>query len=107
MSEAGDKAAEAGAEPGGATGPISPMAWLLRGGVTAYQWTLRPVIGANCRFEPSCSAYAKDALTRHGAAKGSLLAAWRILRCNPWNEGGYDPVPPCTCDGPGRHARKA
>lgn len=89
------------------TAPLSPMAWLLRGGVTAYQWTIRPVIGANCRFEPSCSAYAKDALSAHGAARGSWLAARRILRCNPWNEGGYDPVPPCTCaEGPGA-ARKA
>ncbi len=97
-------APEAGAH---SAGRVSPMAWLLRGGVTAYQWTIRPVIGANCRFEPSCSAYAKEALSAHGAAKGSLLAARRILRCNPWNEGGYDPVPPCTCAVPARHARKA
>jgi hypothetical protein len=87
--------------------PISPMAWLLRGGVTAYQWTIRPVIGANCRFEPSCSAYAKEALARHGAAKGSYLAARRILRCNPWNEGGHDPVPPCACAEPPGSARKS
>lgn len=86
---------------------LSPMAWLLHGGVTAYQWTIRPVIGANCRFEPSCSAYAKEALVTHGAARGSLLAARRILRCNPWNEGGYDPVPPCACAGPVPPARKA
>jgi putative membrane protein insertion efficiency factor len=64
------------------------------GPATAYQWTLRPVIGANCRFEPSCSHYALDALARHGAARGGLLAVRRMLRCNPWNPGGFDPVPP-------------
>jgi putative membrane protein insertion efficiency factor len=79
--------------------PRAPIAALLTGGIVAYEWTLRPVIGANCRFFPSCSAYAKEALAVHGAAKGSLLAARRILRCNPWNEGGLDPVPPCTCAG--------
>ncbi len=56
--------------------------------VRVYQWTLRPVIGANCRFWPSCSEYAVDALRLHGAVRGSALAAKRILRCNPWNEGG-------------------
>lgn len=72
---------------------------LAIGAVRLYQWTLRPVIGANCRFEPSCSEYAVDALHRHGLARGGVLAARRILRCNPWNEGGYDPVPPSTCGG--------
>ena len=62
--------------------------------VRLYQWTLRPFIGAHCRFEPSCSHYALGALAEHGAARGSLLAAWRVLRCNPWTPGGYDPVPP-------------
>ena len=66
----------------------------LRGAVVAYQWTLRPLIGANCRFEPSCSHYALEALARHGAGRGSLLAARRVLACNPWNPGGPDPVPP-------------
>ena len=59
----------------------------------AYQWTNRPVIGANCRFFPSCSDYAIEAIRGHGAVRGSGLAARRILRCNPWHEGGYDPVP--------------
>jgi putative membrane protein insertion efficiency factor len=67
---------------------------LLSAGVVAYQWTLRPIIGAQCRFEPSCSHYALEALALHGAARGSLLAARRVLRCNPWTPGGYDPVPP-------------
>jgi putative membrane protein insertion efficiency factor len=93
--------------PAGDRPALSPMAWLLTGGIVAYEWTLRPVIGANCRFFPSCSAYAKEALAVHGAARGSLLAARRILRCNPWNEGGLDPVPPCTCAGGDGPARKA
>ena len=63
------------------------------GVVRAYQWTIRPLIGANCRFHPSCSEYAIEALRAHGAGRGSLLAGKRILRCNPWHPGGYDPVP--------------
>ncbi len=70
------------------------MTQLLSLFIRIYQWTLRPFIGAHCRFEPSCSHYALDALAKHGAARGSLLAAWRVLRCNPWMPGGYDPVPP-------------
>ena len=66
--------------------------------VRVYQWTLRPIIGANCRFEPHCSAYAIEALRTHGALSGSALTAKRILRCNPWCAGGHDPVPPCACD---------
>jgi putative membrane protein insertion efficiency factor len=76
---------------------MNPAAGLAIGAVRLYQWTLRPFIGANCRFEPSCSEYAIEALRAHGAVRGGGLAAWRILRCNPWNRGGYDPVPPCRC----------
>ncbi len=72
---------------------MSAAATALKGCVHAYRYTLRGVIGANCRFYPSCSDYALEALTCHGAARGSLMAARRILRCNPWNPGGYDPVP--------------
>jgi uncharacterized protein len=72
---------------------MSPLAAAMVGAVPVYQWTLRPVIGANCRFEPSCSHYAITALGRHGALRGGALAAGRILRCNPWHPGGYDPVP--------------
>src|SRR4051812_18223090 len=71
----------------------SPAARVLAGAVHVYQWTLRPVIGANCRFEPSCSHYALAVLRSHGAVRGSLLSARRVLRCNPWNEGGFDPPP--------------
>lgn len=72
---------------------MSPAAAVLGGAVTVYQWTVRPLIGANCRFHPGCSEYALAALRSHGAVRGSALAARRILRCNPWNEGGFDPVP--------------
>ncbi len=72
---------------------LGPAAAALTGAVVAYQWTLRPFIGAHCRFEPSCSHYAIEALARHGAVHGTALAARRILRCNPWYEGGDDPVP--------------
>jgi hypothetical protein len=59
----------------------------------AYQYTLRPLLGANCRFYPSCSDYTREAIERYGAARGSWLAARRIARCHPYNAGGYDPVP--------------
>ena len=72
---------------------MSPAAILCTGMVRAYQWTLRPLIGVNCRFCPSCSDYAIDALRVHGALRGGILAGRRILRCNPWHEGGWDPVP--------------
>ena len=72
---------------------MNPAAIVLEGLVRGYQWTIRPLIGANCRFHPGCSDYAVDALRTHGALRGSALAARRVLRCNPWNEGGFDPVP--------------
>lgn len=59
----------------------------------AYRFFLSPFLGRNCRFHPSCSAYAIEALQRYGAIKGTWLAARRVTRCHPWNPGGYDPVP--------------
>jgi putative membrane protein insertion efficiency factor len=61
--------------------------------VLGYRFLLKPWLGQACRFEPSCSAYALDALQRHGAAGGATLAAARLLRCHPWCAGGHDPVP--------------
>jgi putative membrane protein insertion efficiency factor len=65
----------------------------LRAAVRAYQWCLRPLLPQACRFHPSCSQYAEQALARHGAWRGSWLAAHRVCRCGPWHAGGYDPVP--------------
>lgn len=62
--------------------------------VQGYRLLLSPWLGSQCRFEPTCSAYALQALQVHGAAAGSYLAARRILRCHPWCAGGCDPVPP-------------
>jgi putative membrane protein insertion efficiency factor len=61
--------------------------------VRAYQYLLSPWWGQHCRFSPTCSHYAVEALERHGALGGSWLAARRLLRCHPWSAGGYDPVP--------------
>lgn len=62
--------------------------------VRGYRLLLSPWLGAACRFEPTCSVYAIQALERHGALGGSYLAARRIVRCNPFCAGGHDPVPP-------------
>ena len=69
------------------------MRTLLIGLVRAYQLLLSPYLGGHCRFTPTCSQYALDALRQHGAARGSWLAARRLLRCHPWCAGGADPVP--------------
>ena len=61
--------------------------------IRVYQYTLRPLLGAHCRFAPSCSEYAIAAIERHGAIKGTGLAARRVMRCHPYHPGGYDPVP--------------
>lgn len=58
-----------------------------------YQRWLSPVKGPTCRFVPTCSAYAQEAIERHGLGRGSYLALRRLLRCGPWHAGGYDPVP--------------
>lgn len=65
------------------------LIWLVR----AYQMFLGPLLPAACRYYPTCSSYAIEALERHGAFRGSLLAARRIARCHPFHAGGYDPVP--------------
>jgi uncharacterized protein len=66
---------------------------LLMALVRVYRFALKPWLGNACRFEPSCSAYALQALERHGAYAGSVLAAARLARCHPWCDGGHDPVP--------------
>jgi putative membrane protein insertion efficiency factor len=66
---------------------------VLMGIVKAYRYFLSPWLGSGCRFEPTCSRYALDALEIHGAATGSYLVGSRLLRCHPWCNGGHDPVP--------------
>jgi putative membrane protein insertion efficiency factor len=68
---------------------------VLLGLIRFYQRFCSPLLGANCRFEPTCSRYTAQAIEVHGSIKGSLLGSWRILRCNPLSKGGQiDPVPP-------------
>jgi putative membrane protein insertion efficiency factor len=76
--------------------PGRMLSLLLRGAIRLYQLTLAYFFVGACRYEPSCSAYAVEAVTRHGALKGSFLAAHRLCRCGPWTAGGYDPVPPSS-----------
>lgn len=64
--------------------------------VRVYQRWVSPLLGPRCRFYPSCSAYAVQAVQVHGPLRGTGLAAWRLLRCNPWNPGGVDHVPPMS-----------
>ncbi len=69
------------------------MKYVLIGLLKAYRLVISPLYGNVCRYYPSCSAYALTAVQHHGAARGSWLAARRLLRCHPWARGGYDPVP--------------
>jgi len=69
------------------------MRWLLIALVRGYQLLVSPLLGPTCRYYPSCSAYAVEALRLHGAIRGSWLAARRLLRCHPWAPGGVDHVP--------------
>jgi hypothetical protein len=70
------------------------MKRLLLALIDGYRLMLSPFFGMQCRFYPTCSTYAREAIETHGAWRGSWLAVWRILRCNPWHRGGVDPVPP-------------
>jgi hypothetical protein len=77
---------------------------ILKGLIRLYQITLSPILGGACRFEPSCSAYALEAVERHGAVRGARLALARLLRCHPFGAAGYDPVPEAEKGEPG-HGR--
>lgn len=65
----------------------------LLAAIAAYRRWLSPALGPRCRYEPSCSAYAAQSVERFGVIRGFLLACWRLLRCNPFSHGGFDPVP--------------
>ncbi|HEY9826916.1 MAG TPA: membrane protein insertion efficiency factor YidD [Stenomitos sp.] len=69
---------------------------ILLGLIHAYRRLVSPLLPPSCRYQPTCSAYALDAIRQHGAIAGSWLALKRILRCHPWSAGGYDPVPTCS-----------
>ncbi|GFE48664.1 putative membrane protein insertion efficiency factor [Roseobacter cerasinus] len=72
---------------------MSPLAHLFALPIRAYRLLLSPWVGHNCRYQPTCSAYALEALATHGALKGAWLTIRRIGRCHPWGNSGYDPVP--------------
>jgi uncharacterized protein len=73
---------------------MSPPARLLRGLVLVYSRWVSPAFPRHCRYEPTCSSYAAEAIARHGAVRGVFLGIARIARCHPWAPGGLDPVPP-------------
>ena len=70
----------------------NPLVWLALGLIHAYRLTISPLTGNRCKYHPSCSQYAIDAVRQKGLVRGSVLAGWRLLRCNPWSHGGFDPV---------------
>lgn len=78
------------------------MRAVLKTLIRGYRYLISPMLGPNCRFYPSCSCYAEQAIDTHGALKGSYLAGRRILKCHPWHEGGFDPVPPVAAPTPSR-----
>jgi len=71
-----------------------PLVWLVK----FYRFAISPWLGGNCRYQPTCSNYAIEALETHGVLRGSWLAARRMSRCHPWGGSGYDPVPPANTD---------
>ena len=85
---------------------MSPAAWLLSLPVRGYRLFFSPWVGHGCRYQPTCSAYALEALARHGALRGGWLTIRRIGRCHPWGGSGYDPVPGADSTEPPDHERR-
>lgn len=73
---------------------MKPVTWLFTAAIRLYQWCLAPLIGPACRYMPSCSEYAHEAIVTHGPLTGIWLALRRLCRCHPWGGDGWDPVPP-------------
>jgi putative membrane protein insertion efficiency factor len=85
------------ARPGGSSPPAASTASRIARAVVVapiavYQRVLSPLLPRRCKYEPTCSHYAIDAIGEYGILRGAVLALWRLLRCNPWSYGGYDPV---------------
>ena len=76
----------------------APARTMLIGAIGVYRVALSGWLGGQCRFSPSCSQYAEEAIRSHGALRGSAMALWRVLRCNPFGRGGLEPVPPPAYD---------
>ena len=93
---AGTRAVVPTASPARPRASRSPGARLLIAVIAGYRRFISPLTGSHCRFEPSCSAYALEAVRSHGALRGAWLAVRRIGRCHPFHPGGYDPVPPAA-----------
>jgi uncharacterized protein len=75
-----------------ARGPVRIARAVVIAPIAAYQRVISPAIPRRCKYEPSCSRYAVEAVREYGILRGLVLAGWRLLRCNPWSHGGYDPV---------------
>ncbi|HEY0212353.1 MAG TPA: membrane protein insertion efficiency factor YidD [Paenirhodobacter sp.] len=86
---------------------MTPLATILALPVRAYRLMLSPWIGNGCRYQPTCSAYALEALERHGGLRGGWLAGRRVCRCHPWSGHGYDPVPGADPDYDTRREKEA
>jgi putative membrane protein insertion efficiency factor len=71
---------------------MNPLRWVVLGPIVVWRRVISPGLPPRCRYEPSCSAYAEQAVRRFGILRGLVLAGWRLLRCNPWSRGGFDPV---------------
>lgn len=72
---------------------FQPTAWVCRGAIRAYQMTLSPFLGTQCKFKPTCSRYGLASIQKYGTLRGGLLTTWRLIRCSPLTDGGDDPVP--------------
>lgn len=83
------------------------LVWLVLLPIRAYQRLISPLFGPRCRYYPTCSAYAEQAIRTHGIVRGTGLAAWRLVRCNPFSAGGVDEVPPARSSRSNAHERHA